>query len=516
MRNGHKIETIKRELFDRIRSQVADRLGLQDQEIKKSDQAFKRLFRKDWQRTTSQRLQKAINQSDVIFWADFHGVRQFQKNLLRWLKKQDLSSRSVVIALECLPVESQKWVDLFLASQISESEFLENVKWVKNWGFPWIHYKPLFDWARENKQILRVINAKSSVKSSVTREAVAINQVLEIKTEFPDSQIFVLYGEYHLLPARGFPAAIKKKKKLKSVFIFQNSDELYFAKPPKGAKNEDEIFQLNESFFCIQNVSPWVKWQNYNLFLEATQESDYEEDFELTEHVFGVSKILAETFHLELDPNDYAVFTSSDRALWDHLKKIPDSELRIFENLIEEGMSFVYRKGGWAFLGRISANETASLAMQSLIYQLNINLDWKMPEGDEFPLLVWVQAFSYFGSKIINPHRKTPSLLELQKKSKMSPRRPIERQAARLAVHYTLHQSLGSERPFQETSLSNAVRYQAIRWIAGLLGEKLFNAYNQGLLSIETLKSFLLKNPAERNFHIVIQNLYELVDSKSP
>ena len=507
-----KTETIKRELFEKIRAQVSDRLGLQDREIRKAEKSFARFFSGDWRRSSAGPLQKQIDRANVIFWGDFHGVRQFQKNLVRWLKKQDVTKTPIVLALECLPSSAQKWVTLYLKGLISELEFLEKVKWNKVWGFPWSHYKPLFDWARETKQDLQVINSPKPGSGSAEREKWGIKLISNILLAKPEAKIFVLYGEYHLLP-KGFPEVSKKIKNLRPLYVFQNSDSLYFKKPPVSQSLEGEIFKSTDQRFCIQNVSPWVKWQNYNLFLEASSDSDFEEDFDLTDHVLGLSQILSKTLEIPLDPNHYAVFTNGDRALWDHLKKLPEAEFVLFEGLIEENMSFVYLPGDWAFLGRISANETASLAMQALLFQFNPQLGWKLKADAHWEFLIWIHAFSYFGSKLINPHRKSPSLLELQKKSRLLSGRPVERQAARLAVNYTLHQSLGSENSFREVSLSDQVRFQAVKWISGLLGEKLYNAYNQGALNLATLKNFLQKNPQDKNFHVVVQSLYETVDS---
>ncbi len=241
-----KMETIKKELYDRIRAQVIDRIGLQDREIKKTEKSFNRFFSNTWKQTTSIQLQRQINQSNIIFWGDFHGVRQYQNNLLRWLKNQDLSREPVVVALECLPSQSQKWVDEYLKSRISEEEFLTKVKWDKVWGFPWTHYKPLFNWARENRQVLRVLNDPQNKSTSKQREAWGIKLLSQIVKEFPKSKIFCLYGEYHLLP-QGFPSLLKKIQTFKPVYVFQNSDSLYFQKPPKNQSEEGKILKMNSA-----------------------------------------------------------------------------------------------------------------------------------------------------------------------------------------------------------------------------------------------------------------------------
>ncbi len=504
-RSMRKIETIKKELYVQIRRQVSDRLGLQDREIKKSEKSFNRFFSRSWKKSSTLALQKQIENSNLIFWGDFHGVREFQKNFLRWIKKQDLTQSPIVVALECLPSQTQKWVDLYLDRQISEEDFLKKVKWDQAWGFPWWHYKPIFEWARDHQQILRVINSPSARSTSKQRESKGLKLLADVLVQVPNSRIFVLYGEYHLLP-QGFPSLVKKKKKIKPLFVFQNSEALYFSKPFFQKDSEGAVFQSRSRGFCIQNVSPWVKWQNYNLFLESSQDLEFEEDLDLTEHILGLSKILSQVLKIPLDPGSISIFTNIDRALWDHLRKLPEQKLIFFKNLIEQNLSFVDPSGGWAYLGRISANEAASIAMQILFFQMNKKMDWESQNPFHWEHLIWAQAFSYFGSKVINPHRKSATLLDLQKKSKTAASGPVERQAARLAVHYTLHQSLGFPASFQENSMSRQVRFQAVKWISGLLGEKLYQEYSKGTLSLSNLKTLMAKNSFDKKNQFIVQN----------
>ncbi len=509
---ARSIEALKKELYEKMKAQVSDRLGLQDREILKSQKAFQSFFSKSWKASSRRHLLQRIKASDLIFWGDFHGVRQFQNNVLRWLKKVDLSKRPVVLALEVLGSHQQKWVDQYLQGDLSEEVFLEKVKWNQNWGFPWIYYQPLFRWARENKQVLRVINAPGRHVSSSKREEWGVRQIREIRETYPEGQIFVLYGEYHLLP-QGFPRWLKKNRlNSRTLYIFQNSESLYFRFQKKKIHIEGEIFKKSEQFFCLQNVSPWVKWQNYHLFLESQADSDMEDDFDFTEHIVKLSEVLSKTLQLPFNSNRYSVFTAEDRALWEHLKKLPDSEFSFFEALVEEGMSFVHPDGDWAFLGRISANEVASLAMQTLIFQYNPRLRWTAGEEILEISKIWIYSLSYFGSKLVNPHRKTPSLLDLQKKSRSLSVRPLERQAARVALHYLLRQSLGESLNLNRQPASQALHFQALRWVAGLWGEKIYNAYSQKGLSLKILKSFLAKNPRDPQFQVVFQDFYELIE----
>lgn len=514
-----KVALAKRELYDFVRAQVADRVEGQDPEIKKAEKSLQRFFQRKWNKSSFQYLQKKIESSDLVFWSDFHGVRQFQKNLLRWVRiltdslSEAESNRPLALALECLPQGSQKWIDAYLAGNLTEDDFLKKTRWEKIWGFPWGHYKPLFDWARETKSPIVAVNRFGRSVSSRDREKGCLLRLEKFMSENPDHIVICLYGEHHLLP-EGFPRLMTQslKKRFNVLWVFQNSDELYFRHPPKAEKREGEIFKLDDKTFCLQNVSPWVKWQSYYLFLEASGETDFDEDLDLTEYVWGLSKVLGETLSIPVNLNEASVFTSQDRALWDFLKKMTDKEIEIFQGLIRESMSFVRRDKGWAFLGRISANEAASLAFEILHFQMNPELKWKADSQSFWDDLIWIKSFAYFGSKVINPHRKSQSLVDLQKKSRSFSGRPLERQAARLALSYSLHQSLGKKFNWEQVASSDSVRFLAVKWISGLLGERIFNAYHQGYLNLMSLKAFLLKNPSEPNFQAVIHQLSEVID----
>jgi hypothetical protein len=515
-----KIALAKKELYNFIRAQVADRVSGRDSEIQRAEKSLQRVFKKQWNKSTFQHLRNKIESTDLVFWSDFHGVRQFQKNLLRWVKiltgPEAKVQRSLTLALECLPLQSQGYIDAYLAGNLTESDFLMKTQWDKVWGFPWSHYKPLFDWARETKSRILGINQMGRKVSSETREKTCLDLLEDYLSENPNHLVICLYGEHHLLPG-GFPSLLTRsfKKKIKTLRVFQNSDELYFRHPPRVEKRDGEIFKLDEETFCLQNVSPWVKWQSYYLFLESSTEADFDEDLDLTEYVWGLTKVLGETFSISINLNEAAVFTSQDRALWDHLKKLSDADVGIFQGLIRESMSFVRADKGWAYLGRISANEAASLAFEIVLFQMNPDLKWKSDSKIFWDFLIWVKSFAYFGSKILNPHRKSQSLIDLQKKSRSLSGRPHERQASRLALNYTLHQSLGKRFDWDQVRGSDSVRFLAVKWLSGLIGEKIFNAYNQGLLNLASLKAFLLKNPSDANFQAVVHQLYEVIDHAS-
>lgn len=497
---------VKKELYQRIRVQIADRLGQHDREIRRSEKALSRLFSQKWAKTKSESFQKALERSKLVFWGDFHGVRQSQKTLLRWLEEQGENQQHIVLALECFPSNTQKYVDQYLAGELSESEFLNRIHWRRVWGFPWEHYRPLLEWAKRHKRPVLAINAPGKKRTLAQRENWALQIISDYQAHHPHEKVWALYGEYHLLPQH-FRKRLKEKSS--ALFILQNSDRIYLEKP--GSRLQEEILKGPQGYFCLQNVPPWVKWQTYLLFLDLKEDQEIDEGLELTDHVLGWARVLSQELGLPLKENEFNVYTSDEAALWEKLKKESVVIQLFYRNLLEEGFSFVSPAEGWAYLSRISVNESAGLAMQMLFIQQHPEFRWPISESHSWDKLIWIFAISYLGSKIINPHRKTPTLQQLQKRVRSSVR-PFERQAARLAVAFSLKKSLGESHDIFEKTHSERVRFLAAKWLAGLWGEKLYNAYHQKALSAENLKSFLARNPNQDHFDVILHQLLEIVN----
>jgi hypothetical protein len=501
---------IKKELYARVKTEVDLKQAAQvDSELKRLDRAMKRFYSREWFRVSESYLQKKISSSKLVFWGDFHGVRQFQRSVLRWLELlKPFEGKDFVLALECLPSSAQKWVDMFVNHQISEKDFLTRVKWQQTWGFPWEHYQPLFQLAQIYKFKIHVLNQPGKNPRMASREKWALKHIENLKEQKPTATIWVLYGEFHLLPQR-FQKLFKRHKPL---YVFQNSDLLYFKNPPK--KNESgSILKLNESNFCLQSVAPWIKWQSYLYFLDTHENNEVEEGMDVSEHVAGLATALSQEFQWKFDKNSVHTFSSDDPALWQKIKSSQNESKKIFEKFVQEGISFAHRGFDWSYLSRLTANEVGSLAFMILWFQNVKSMGWperKIWGLSDWQHVLWILSFSYFGSKVLNPHRKTPLLSELHHMSK-SAAQPFERQAARIVINYLLQQNMNRLENVFESTPSDRVKFQALLWLAGLQGERIYQVYTDKRLSLMSLKSFLSKNPRMFHFQEVLRTLDEIL-----
>lgn len=504
---------IKKELYLRVKEQVKSHLIKEDPEVLRLQKAMDRLTEANWGRISGSVFEKRIRQAKIVFWGDFHGVRQFQRTVIKTWEKiwTESQPREFALGLECLPIEKQKWVDQFLNHEISETDFLEKVKWEQVWGFPWDHYRPLFLLAREKGFDILALNDIRADATLNAREKKAIRKIREYLSEKPQATLWVLFGEYHLLPSR-LPKLIKPIEK-KIQVVLQNSDPLYFRFIPRGSGVAPSFLSLKDNYLCLQNVAPWIKWQSYLLLLETQLEYDLDEGLEVSDHVIQVAKTLADEMQWKFQAHWFQTFRTDDHALWQKMRQEDLGTRRLMERFLQEELSFMSFKGGWSYLSRLSVNEVGALAFLILWQHNHHHLAWpqsKTLQRSDWMQLIWIFSFAYFGSKLLNPHRRTPALFEIQEYAKRASH-PFERQAARLVVHHILQERTGRQENLFESTPSDRVRFLALSWRSGLLGEKIYKAFSEGRINRETLKVFLKKSPAQKHLPEIWQSLEEVL-----
>ena len=94
-------------------------------------------------------------------------------------------------------------------------------------------------------------------------------------------------------------------------------------------------------------------------------------------------------------------------------QKTTRDEYNFYKMLIEEERTFYIPRLGFGYLGRLTINQASSLAMQYIYFQLNKIRDIKFLLPENFLSLIWLEAVCYFGSKLINPKRKSFTEIEL-------------------------------------------------------------------------------------------------------
>lgn len=521
---------IRYDFYKQIQEQVFRRIGEEPKDIQLYRKNYEREFEKPWSISDRNTLLQRIDEARLVYLSDFHPLQQSQRVHLRILKNIPADS-SCVLGLECFWTEDQPLVNKFVKGTLSEKEFLKKIEWKKNWGFPWENYRPLIRWARKHKVKVIGLNGpkekkplpvRSESEELEKRDLWAADLIVKQLSEAKVKKVFVIYGDLHLADD-GLPALVEKKFKknqgLKSVRVMQNSENIYFQLLRQEKEDQVDVVELPQNTFCLLSVPPWVKWQNYLLDLEQTDDKELDGDsIDLTDHVSQYVKMICEDLQLKVSLSHLSVFTAEDRSLWKQIQeKFSDNEIKILELMIEEERPFFLPQIGVAYLSRMSVNHAAALAMHYIHSQCCHLKAWHLEMPRDFSRLIWLEALSYFGSKLINPKRKTETLLDLRKMLASKNPRDGGKEPLKLALAQKMSElSYLTQRDgqrFQFIPRKKSSYLTAATLLGGMMGEKIYTGFRQKVLDLKTLQSFLYRDWTLESFIPSYYEIIELVES---
>ncbi|MCB0411475.1 MAG: ChaN family lipoprotein, partial [Bdellovibrionales bacterium] len=493
----------RKSLLRHVKSQVHLLAGESSEDVKRYEATYKKEFAGRWQASDELTFLKTLRHKRIVFGGDFHAFSQSQRLHLRVLRKLH---QPLILALECFESHHQKWIDKFMASQISEDEFLKKTGWHRKWGFPWNHYRPLVEWAKKaGAQIvgLNLYEKCRSLESLEKRDLHSAKIIAQLYENHPDCLIYVVYGDLHLAQPH-LPKMVENEvgEPISQLTLFQNSDELYFRFVRKIADENAVWLKGSCDRYCQMSSPPWVKWQSYLMFLEHSFDHDLSEDGELdfTDHIASLVKFLAKDFELKIPVRDLAVY-SVDQGYSEHLifSELKLNERRIADQFLREGRSFFLPREGLIFLSRLSINHAAALAGKYIHSKL-CGADrpfWDQPA--DFQRAIWVEAVGFFFSKLVNDQRKSETLRTLKARLSSQDGRKLTQGALKLALDQRMLEVIyvhaGRLPELKKKTLRTLFYLEAARHLGEMMGEKLFQGYRKQRFAAENIKSWLKVDP---------------------
>jgi hypothetical protein len=520
----------RKNLLKQVKDEVSRRLGEEPDDLRDYRLRYEKEFRRRWRVSGKAELVAAIASTNIVYGGDFHASGQAQRTHLRILR--DLpSSRSVILALECFPRTAQKWLDHYVDGQITLHELKVRTRWARSWGFPWEHYFPLFELAKARKFRLLALNESPSSVHHVSlriREENAAECLRRGYERSPDDLIYVIFGDLHLadshLPQR-VRRGFAKAKSLRHLVIHLNSERIYFQLATKGLEHQVDVVRLAPDRFCVMNSPPWVQWQSYLFFLERTNDHDRnledetsksEGEFDPTDQVAALIRLVARDFGVNLKPNNFAVYSADDSQVWRSLEQnLKSQDRKIARAWLASGRSFYLPATGTAYLARATVNHAASLAGQYVHAELSHRKRtlWKMPE--DFSALIWIEATAYFVSKLINHHRRAETLTDLKASLAISNPGDFGREAMKLAMDRLMSELIlirqGRKRELKVRPRQKSSYLEAARVLGGMMGERLYLAYRSRKMTkkeiVELLRCDVSHRGFERDYEKILLNL---------
>lgn len=462
---------------------------------------------------------KSLTKTDVLIFGDFHSEPQSIRSLLRICRK--LKTSELALGLECVQFAHQDILNQFMAGEISEKDFIKLTDWDKNWDFPFDFVKPLFHWANLNSVPLFGIN-KSAVSLSVRDKKIAQN-IKAIKNQEPKRLLIVQLGDYHTASKHVKSELKKNSPALKVQTVFQSPDELYF-RWMATQKVVPDFIRLGRDLWAVMAVLPWVKWQNYLLWLENSgtyQMIDPEHEIDMTDHIARFVKFLSDAVHLPTDVSEVSIYALTDVNRTTEFKNLDTKVRSKIKKDIEDQKSFFVPELQKGYIQNFSLNHVCKLATEYFLYKNNIYKKTISDPQKQFISLIWIEMLTYFLIKIINPKRKTNTVFDMRSFLMSENFDDHGKDVLSIALEQKLREmnsQIATGPKLKSTRkttghLHNPKSYaSAARLLGGILGEKVFWAYSNKRLKFPQGDKFLFQDVYHKSFHIRYYDLIEVID----
>lgn len=517
--NSTQLVQIRKDFYKTIRKRVESITGSLSKEFQTYSQRYEsELNQMSWISVDKRHLFARIKSADIVVVGDFHAQKQSTRGFLRIVRKM---KSPPILALECLTEKDQPFIRAFLAGEISEKEFLTRVAWKKKWGFPWENYRPLFRWAQQSKSMIFGINSEVQEKKLSLRDEKSANVIKKIHQQYPQKKIFVQYGDFHIASAH-LPKAIKKRiPKVDLCVIYQSPEILYFKIMEKHKELTTDVVKLSEDKWALNVLPPWVKWQDYLLYLESGYDKKIKvSDLDPTDSVSNTVDMLAKSFGLKIETSSLSVYSALDDSFFDQIEKLPIlHKKRILEN-IQDGYSFYLPELEIGYLARLSVNHVTKVAAQYIYYKDGGYTKTLIDPKKDFLKLIWLEAVTYLCSKVTNPKRKTDTLQDIRTSLQKEQFDDRGKEALMLALNQKLaemqflsHQKMKFNQDESYKKMSKKSFNISSQILGGILGEKFFYALTKKLIRFPVNKNLLFKNLQVNNFSQVYYESLELVES---
>ncbi len=462
--------------------------------------------------TTSDIFFKSLAKTDILLFGDFHSEPQSIRSLLRVCRK--LKPQELALGLECLDAKYQKVLDKYLTGQISEADFIVQAKWNKNWNFSFQFVKPLLHWASQNKVPVYAINQMhANLLVRDQKIAMHIRKNFLIDTS---RLLIVQMGDYHLAKNH-LPISLRNIfPKYKIQTVFQSPDDLYF-KLLESKNNVSDFIDLGKNRWAVMAVLPWVKWQNYLLWLESSQSHLKSEDDEIdtTDHIARCVRFLSDTLKIETNTASVSIYALTEINFSEEFKQLDVSAKRKIQKDISDKKSFYVPELQKGYLESFSLNHISKLAAEYFLYQQRVYVKTITDSKKYFLSLIWLEMLTYFFSKIMNPKRKTSTVFDMRSFLMSENFDDQGKDVLAIALEQKLKEM--NTQAVETTSRRFKAHSQhsyasAARLLGGIMGEKIFWAYLNKRLKFPLSKSFLFQDIMNKSFQIKYYDLIEVID----
>jgi hypothetical protein len=283
--------------------------------------------------------------------------------------------------------------------------------------------------------------------------------------------------------------------------VFQNHEKLFFDLIDRRGGHRVDVIKLGPECYCIQSLPPWVKWQNYLIYLEKESggfplDSPIVAEEDHLDDVARFLRILSHDFNLEIAQDDFEVYPVRVLArILDRSKALNKMTKNWALSHAHLQLSFYIPELGIAFLYQPTVNDFARLAASIFVCQTGQLRQSLSQGGEDFQKLVWYEGLVHFLIKMLNPKKKAKKVSEIYPQKLPSRNPHLELDSLKLALWQRAREIFVDQKEqFQLKAPKVKVREDFLRAaliLGGPLGERIFTLHRQGVLSTYHMQKML-------------------------
>lgn len=185
-------------------------------------------------------LIEKLSDKKIIYVGEQHDRYEHHLIQLEVIKALKDKGHDIAIGMEMFNYKNQKALDDYIAGNIDEKVFLKKSQYFKTWGFDYVLYRDILEFARENKIPVRGLNISREIVNKVARSGIESLSEEEKKE----------------LPAEMDMGDEEYKKRLKEAFErHEGSDERDFERFYQSQIIWDEIMAQRIDEYLKENPS---------------------------------------------------------------------------------------------------------------------------------------------------------------------------------------------------------------------------------------------------------------------
>lgn len=478
-------------LLDLWEDEIRQFVGLLGPELKNYRRAYEADFRGRWRQARPAALLEAMAAADVVFSGDHHTLPAAQRLPIRLLRTLVRDRRPVTLALEMLHSEDQPAVDDYLAGRIGAAAFRRRIAFDRRWGFNWMQYHAILEFARRHGIPVLAINSDPGPvrRRLARRDRHAAGILARHLVDRPGGLLHVLAGDWHVarahLPRLVLSLARRYGVHPRAVVVHQNNETL-FHRFAGGGSAPPDVLRRGKSLFCVLNATPLAKAQSHLRWAQsrpAAGPPDEESDWPLLDAAATFREIvsaLADHLRIRVDAWKLTIHTSEDSGVLEAVARAAGagpSRLQAWRRELERGGAIHVPAARTLLLGHVHLNRAAEEAARYILAQAAPAR--RGSRRDNFYAHVVEEGTVFFATRLINPKRKCNLAADLIDRRDQGERARFEALWARAF--------LGSGpappppapgHPFWNTP--PRLRRHVARTIGALWGYHLFDAYAGG------------------------------------